>query len=319
MRHIRETILLLALSCRLTVSGEPSSLTVNDTGLFLAGVKRVVFLGDSITYAGQYVETIAAYHKARFPGCEIEFINVGLSSETVSGLSEPEHLTRFKFARPDLHERLARVLDKTKPDLVFACYGMNDGIYLPLDEQRFKAFRDGVAWLRAEVQRAGARIINVTPPVFDEIKGGHAGYAAVLDRYSDWLVSQRTNGWDVVDLHTPMQRYLERQRAANPSYAFTLDGIHPDGFGHWLMAQAILMHLGADEAASSKSAAELLTRFPNGDELLRREHDEIGTWRDAWLTAIGHKRPGVKPGLPMAIDPKTGQARLLTNSPSSKP
>ena len=37
-------------------------------GLFPAGVKRVLFLGDSITYSGQYVETVAAYHKARFPG-----------------------------------------------------------------------------------------------------------------------------------------------------------------------------------------------------------------------------------------------------------
>ena len=287
-------------------------------GLFPPGVKRVVFLGDSITYSGQYVETVAAYHQVRFPGCEIEFINVGLSSETVSGLSEPGH-AGGKFPRPDLHERLARVLEKAKPDLVFACYGMNDGIYLPLDDQRFKAFRDGIAWLSAEVQRAGAKMILVTPPVFDEAKGGHAGYAAVLDRYSDWLVSQRTNGWDVMDLHTPMRRHLERQRATNSAYAFSRDGIHPDDFGHWLMAQAILLHLDAEEAASANSAAELMERFPNGDEVLRREHQEITIWRDAWLTAIGHKRPGIKPGLPMVIDPKTGQARLLTNSAGAKP
>ena len=211
------------------------------------------------------------------------------------------------------------MLEKTKPDLVFACYGMNDGIYLPLDEQRFKAFRDGIVWLRGEVQKSGAKMVHVTPPVFDEVKGGHAGYAAVLDRYSDWLVSQRTNGWDVVDLHTPMRRHLEQQRATNPAYAFSRDGIHPDDFGHWLMAQAILLHLGADEAVSAKSAAELLKRFPDGEKVLCREHQEMILWRDAWLTATGHKRPGIKAGLPMVIDPKTGQARLLTNSPSAKP
>lgn len=319
MRCIREITLLLALSCRLTVSSVATSLTVDDKGLFPEGVKRVVFLGDSITYSGQYVETVAAYHKARFRGREIEFINVGLSSETVSGLSEPEHVTRYKFARPDLHERLARVLEKAKPDLVFACYGMNDGIYLPLNEQRFKAFRDGLVWLRGEVQKSGARMIHLTPPVFDETKGGHAGYATVLDRYSDWLVSQRTNGWDVVDLHSPMRRHLERQRATNPTYALSRDGIHPDDFGHWLMAQSILEHLGADEAASANSPAELMKRFPNGIEELRREHQEITIWRDAWLGAIGHNRPGVKPGLPIVIDSKTGQARLLTNSPSAIP
>src|SRR5262245_52883406 len=87
---------------------------------------RVVFLGDSITYAGQYIEYIDAYWVTRFPDRRAEFLNLGLPSETVSGLSEEGH-AGGQFPRPELRERLARVLKETKPEIVIACYGMNDG------------------------------------------------------------------------------------------------------------------------------------------------------------------------------------------------
>ena len=57
-------------------------------------------------------------------------INLGLPGETVTGLSEPGH----PFPRPNVHERFGRVLAGGKPDLVFACYGMNDGIYYPFSD-----------------------------------------------------------------------------------------------------------------------------------------------------------------------------------------
>ncbi len=49
-----------------------------------------------------------------------------------------------RFPMPCLFERLGRLLDKVKPDMVFACYGMNCGIYPPLDDVRFGAFQSGV-------------------------------------------------------------------------------------------------------------------------------------------------------------------------------
>ena len=61
--------------------------------------KRVLFLGNSITYAGTYVSAIEAYLITHFPKQSYEFINVGLPSETVSGLSEPNHADG-RFPRP---------------------------------------------------------------------------------------------------------------------------------------------------------------------------------------------------------------------------
>ena len=203
------------------------------------------------------------------------------------------------------------MLAKSKPDLVIACYGMNDGIYLPFDEARFTAYRDGIEHLRRTVSAAGARLTLVTPPVFDEAKGKKPGYAAVLDRYSAWLVSQRASGWDVVDLHAPMQRQLDTARAADPLFVFAKDGIHPGPEGHWFMAKQILSHLGANDLASAPDAAAFAREYPGGSATLAAVQKDNARWRDAWLTATGHTRPGLKSGEPIEIDPATGRARFI--------
>src|SRR5436305_15257546 len=108
-------------------TGKPTLLTILYIMFFLCcatqsklpdSVHRILFLGNSITYAGNYITDIEAYFVTHYPNKTYEFINMGLPSETVSGLSEQGH-AEGKFPRPDLHERLDRVLALTKPDLVF--------------------------------------------------------------------------------------------------------------------------------------------------------------------------------------------------------
>ena len=169
----------------------------------LRNARRVVFLGDSITYGGGWVADLAAWMERE--GMTADVINMGLSSETVSGLSEEGH-AGGKFPRPDLAERLDRVLRVSRPDLVIACYGMNCGIYQPLDDTRFAAFKAGIERLHDAVEQAGAAIIHLTPPVYDQRpdKPGPAGavdYDAVLATYSEWLLAKRADGWLVIDVH----------------------------------------------------------------------------------------------------------------------
>ena len=101
---------------------------------------RVVFLGDSITAAGHFVSYVEAHLRLQVQGDPVEVINLGLPSEGCTGLSEPDH----PFPRPNVHERLARALEKTRPDVVVACYGMNDGIYYPFSQDRFKKYQQGM-------------------------------------------------------------------------------------------------------------------------------------------------------------------------------
>lgn len=284
-------LLLVVLLLASALAGATASLP--------AEVRRVLVLGDSITQGGQYVVDLETYFLTRLPTRRIEIINVGLSSETVSGLSEAGH-AGGQFPRPDLHERLGRVLAQVKPDLVFACYGMNDGIYLPLGEERFEAYRSGQRRLHEAVVQAGARIIHVTPPVYDETRGKAPGYAAVLDAYSTWLLAQReAAGWSVIDLHFPMGEALRRARQADPQFTYSKDSIHPDATGHWVMARAILAGLGATDVADLPDAAAMAAVHPQGKAMaaLVRERQEL--MKLAWLSATGHRRPGVKAGLPL--------------------
>ncbi len=258
--------------------------------------KRILFLGNSITYQGTFVSFIDAYLTMRYPQKHYEIINLGLPSETVSGLSEPNHADG-DFRRPDLRERLQRVLLQLKPDLVIANYGMNDGIYLPFDEDRFDKFKEGMEWMHQAVENSGAEIIHVTPPIYDERKG--AAYANVLDLYSDWLISRRyTADWQVMDLHFPMKKQLEDQRKIDPEFAFAKDGVHPDELGHFIMAKEILLGLG-EKVKEANTAEKLLSAFPNGMQLLQLIDQRQGILKLAWLSTTGHQRPGIPDGLPL--------------------
>jgi len=287
--------ILLGLAAGVSAA-EPARATAN----LPAPVRRVVFLGDSITHAGGYVSAVATYFATRHPGRAIEFLNLGLPSETGSGLSEDGH-AGGKFPRPDLHERLGRVLAQTKPDLVIACYGMNDGIYLPWSEERFARFKSGMARLHDAAVKAGAKILHVTPPTYEDARGGKPGYAAVLDRYAAWLLQQRGAAkWDVADVHMPMQRHLDEQWPRDPAYYLSNDGVHAGETGHWIMAREILRHLGARDLDAVAGPAAMAARHPRGAEIAKLVAQRHALMRDAWLSATGHTRPGMKAGLPLA-------------------
>lgn len=267
--------------------------------------QRIVFLGDSITQGGAYIEFIEAALIAQHPDSDKIIIPLGLASETVSGLSEDGH-AGGKFPRPDLHERLDRALEKTKPQLVFACYGMNDGIYLPLGAVRTKAFQDGMKKLHNKVTAAGARIVHLTPPVFDplpirnrvavadKVDSNHPfeKYNEVLDFYSDWLLDMRDQAkWQVLDIHGPMNAALAEKRKSDPQFTFSKDGIHPGPAGHLIMAHAVL------DAWGLKVRPDGTPDHPNGAAILAAIKKKHALLRPAWLSFVGHKRPGNAPGL----------------------
>ncbi len=262
-----------------------------------ADVKRIVFLGNSITYQGKYVDFIDAYFSIHNPDKNYEIINVGLPSETVSGLSEPGH-AKGKYPRPDLHDRIDRVIAETNPDLVLACYGMNDGIYLPFDDERFRQFRNGILRLHEAIEKSGAEIIHITPPIYDERKG--AAYANVLDIYSDWLISNRyTKGWNVIDIHWPMKKKLEDYRRSDSTFVFAKDGIHPNETGHFEMARHILKFFGGPPLSMTGDLDGFTNTHQHGAEILKLVQVRQKITKDAWLTHIGHKRPNMKQGLPL--------------------
>lgn len=268
----------------------------------LKGVKRMVFLGDSITQAGDYVTDIECWLQAKQQ--KVEVLNLGLGSETASDLTvaeNGEHLKKFGFGRPFVSERLQRVLSATKPDLVFACYGMNDASSLPADASGDRRYAESIARLRETILNSGVKqVVLLTPPVHECREGEWAQNIKdqSLTRYTDWLLSLKTKGWTVVDIHTPMRRALDAQRAKKPDFGFTKDSVHPGREGHWVMASCVLQqYFGAN--LDGITGAEQF--FPaNGPQIRKLVQQRQKILFDAWMTKIGHTRPGV-PGGPGSL------------------
>jgi lysophospholipase L1-like esterase len=283
------------LFASLALAALGSSLRAEETFLLHDG-QRVVFLGDSNTFAGHYVAYLDAYLITRFPGQKFELINLGLPSETASGLSEPDH----PYPRPDVHERLDRALAKTKPNVVVLCYGMNDGIYYPFSEERFKKYQAGMRDVIERVQKAGAEVVVVTPPPFDSgpvrdkvlpktadkfsWMRPYEGYDDVLKRYSDWLLTLRDQGITVADAHGAISRYLEEKRKTDPKYSLSGDGVHVNPTGHALIAQAILQAWNAP-AVVDAAVIDAKTRKATAGDVSDLSADDDGL-RFTWKTRL---------------------------------
>ena len=253
----------------------------------LQNAKRILFLGNSITYAGEYISWFDTWLSQELANPAV-VINAGLPSETVSGLSEAGH-AGGQFPRPDLAERLTRVLNATQPDLVFACYGINCGIYQPLSEQRFKRYQQGIEKLKHEVESFGAQLVLITPPCFDDQRAKKEySYNEVLHKYSEWLVKQKDDDWIIIDLHGPMSHELLERRKSNPDFTFQPDAVHPNPEGHRFIAEKLIAWFGG--ALPDKSDTQIKKLVTQRLKLRR----------DAYLAGAGHKRPGISAGLPIA-------------------
>lgn len=256
-----------------------------------------MFLGDSITHSGGYVVNFETWLKSLYSRRNIDVVNIGLPSETVSGLSEDGH-AGGNFPRPNLFTRLDSVLNKSQPSLIFACYGMNCGIYQAFDQTRFLAYKQGIERLKGKAEDAGVKIVFITPAPYDSHGKVHP-YAEVLSKYSEWLVSRRDDGWMVIDLHSHMLASLDKEKLANPNFTYQNDSVHPNAAGHWVMTQPILQWFGdtaSSQAASTKGVINL-HKLPAGIKPLIQRRMELK--RDSWLTHTGHTRPAIKAGLPL--------------------
>jgi lysophospholipase L1-like esterase len=282
----------------------------------LENIHRIVFLGDSITQAGDYVVDFECYLIAH--GIHAEVINLGLGSETATDLTEVEnadHKQKYGFGRPFVGERLDRALRATKPDLLIACYGMNDGGSLPTDDTGTKRYAAAITHLRDAALKAGAKcVVLCTPPVQDA-KGNKAMafHDTNLTRYSDWLLSKRADGWDVVDFHGAMRKALADRRAKDPHFQFAGDGVHPGREGHWLIAGCIIHDFLGGKLDGINSAEHLFKS--HGAEIRSLVHKRMSILFAAWMTKIGHKRPGV-PGYPgvttgMSIEEANAEAKKI--------
>ena len=293
MKHfLTAIVLVLAVTACTLASAEEA---------FPLKAKRILFLGDSITAAGEYVYMIDMQLRLQSTSSAPVIVNAGLPSENVTGLSEPDH----PFPRPNVHERLDRALNIFKPDVVVACYGMNDGIYYPFSEERFQKYQAGINQLIEKVHAANAKLVLLTPPPFDAaplkaagklLPAGaekyawfavYEGYDEVIQKYGKWILEQKDRVEMVVDVYSPSMDFWIEQRKKDPTFTVAADGVHCNSTGHRTLAEAILKAWGITKWVETTG------------EMTQLSNQQGAVLHDAWLSHIGHKRPGTGAGLPL--------------------
>lgn len=266
----------------------------------LAG-QRVLMLGDSITQDGRYVTFLEYYLHRLAPGAKCDLIAVGLGSETLSGITEPGH----PYPRPNVQDRLERALATVKPTVVFACYGMNDGIYHPPSPERLATFTAGLDQLIARVRATGAKLVLLTPPLFDPLpipqriakpdatafgfEKTPAAYNDVLAEFAGVVRARAAADLTVIDLNAGMLAALAEQRRTNPAFTFSPDGVHPNELGHLLLGRLVAQGLGLSLPAAP--LADELARI-QADPLFPLVRDRRALRSEAWLAFIGYTRNG---------------------------
>jgi lysophospholipase L1-like esterase len=306
------------------------AITTNPRGddyVVLKGGETILFFGDSITQAGHYVDAIEAHLIKHHPQKSFTIINHGISSETLSGLSEPDH----EPPRPCALHRFTRDVARWKPDVVVACFGMNDGIYHPFSDERFAAFQRGVRSLidRLHSEAPGAKLVLLTPPPFDayrrqvgDAEAVHYGYKFpaidydnVLARYAAWEMTLAGDGIVVVDLHSALTQRLADVRARKVSDYLAGDGVHPGRAGHELMAAEVLRSVRI--AGTDKPDSPDWTEFHEGGRfaaLLQRLEARNQRRYEHWRTRIRTELPDDDHDLPPNDEADTRAIRALVKS-----
>lgn len=240
--------------------------------------KSVLILGDSITQRGAYVNYLEYYIQTELPDVEIDLLSVGLSGER---------------AAESAFNRAKNIYAQKEFDLVLACYGMNDGLYHPLNDERFSAYKNGIKTLADMATKSGAKILFMTPTLFENktkkktckplgadaysSKTPYVDYDKVLAEFSKHIMSLNPNN---INLRAAFLAEKKKFSAGNSSFLFANDGIHPGSLGNLIMARTILKALGVE-----------LVNVDLNEELKRISKDKVakaakqyrGARSGAWL------------------------------------
>lgn len=206
----------------------------------------IVFLGDSITHQRLYTQYVEDFFFTRYPNKRLNFHNAG-----VGGAQAWDALERFG---PDVAAY--------RPKYVTVLLGMNDGRYVPFNQENFDRYHKGMTEVVRQIRECGATPILMTPTMYDSRaararkKSSPAErleqYNAVLAYYGYWLREVAVeSGAGFVDMHSLLNNLTLQQRKTDPDFTMIPDAVHPGPAGQFVMAYAILQDMDVDRIVSS--------------------------------------------------------------------
>lgn len=232
----RTVFLIVAVVCAL------SSVWGQSVAPFKDG-DRAVFLGNSITDGGHYHSYIWLYYMTRFPEMDLRVVNAGIGGDTA--------LNMFNRFDTDVMNH--------RPTVLTVTFGMNDTGYMEYNGDDAAAFgerkyNETVENYRLLEERLkglpDVRVVQMGGSPYDETaqieNTALRGKNAVMQRVVELQRSSAAaNGWEFVDLNSPMVEINHTQQAADPTFALSgSDRVHPGSDGHMVMAYLYLKAQG---------------------------------------------------------------------------
>jgi len=236
-----------------TITPIPTStptITATPSGIIKPNLK-ICFIGDSITYRGNYVKQVENYLTTIYPTYNLTFTNVG-----VGGWTSTQFL-QYTGSEPT---GLGYVLNTVKPDIATICFGMNDAGYTSEAASYLNQFISSMTSIITQLQSAGVSVVLLTPGMVDLTVPYASNPANIpadyntntsygLAAYANWVMNYgATNNIPAFNVHTLAMSVNAAARAAHtglPAYTDQpQDGIHPNPSGGLVYAYGLLTALG---------------------------------------------------------------------------
>jgi lysophospholipase L1-like esterase len=213
----------------------PSSLLTpcapDNFGSFLQSGDKILFLGDSITYRGNFTKMVQQHLTQRFPAAGFTFVNQGGPGD--AGLQ--------------VWNRRAAVV-AANPDVVLLCLGMNDAYSIANYQTDYPNYMTQII---TYLQGNGIRVALLTPGITDlslPFIALDAGYNTRLRWEADWVLNYAaTNSIPVYDINAAMAAADAALKGALSGACMIPDGVHPDPAGGWVMGLGALKALGVPD------------------------------------------------------------------------
>ncbi len=227
---------------------------------FQAG-DTVCYVGDSITHGGTYHSIVTLFYTTRFPDREIKYYNTGISGDRAAGIMS------------DTRYRLNVDILSHKPTVATIMLGMNDvgrNDYGPknsgpeIEKKRqtnLDTYNENMTKLVASLRGVGARIIYITPSIYEEganltikdaadnMTGVNGALGQCAEKEREWAKAPNSG---YADFYQVMNAVNERERKTEPGFTIVgKDRVHPGAVGHFVMAYTLLKAQGLPKEVST--------------------------------------------------------------------
>jgi lysophospholipase L1-like esterase len=213
---------------------------------------RIVYTGNSITHAGFYHSFIDTYYLLHYPNEKIITFNCGIGGNMAS----------------DVLNRMDTDILINTPTVATLKLGMNDvdrDLYnkeKPTQEQLIKR-TERINQYKIDIEKIvkrfilnKVRVILISPSIYDQESDlqveNQFGVNDALKTCADFIkLLAKTYGCELVDFNGEMNKIQNNEIAKNKSFAIAgQDRIHPQIWGHFLMADIFLNALESPKPVS---------------------------------------------------------------------